>query len=325
MDTIGLDDFYKDAMEFFIESGHAVTSVPIYFNHSVKQVIYFDTKRTILIDNHQRRDLEYATNVSHLFDISDDLFVSQIEQKVSYYSIVLECEMNSRSQIACEVHMLLHPAFDTDMSVVLFKHCCAVVVSIFGTGMDLMLSDWCNINSDYTNFIDRMHIANLNLTSANEFISDLSYNIARNYYFQSETINNSMHNLLPVDYFGTSIISGTHTIDKETIIETIRAIVTATEKVYGDDYVQPASRTCETVDDIDAALNLLSFDLEFDKVDLNDEIIDEDNDESGNYFDDIKLEEESFKDEYEFDEVDPAVFKDATQMLIWLKKNETAK
>jgi len=107
---------------------------------------------------------------------------------------------------------------------------------------------------------------------------------------------------------------------KETLIETIRAIVAATEKAYGDDYIQPASRTCEIVDDIDAALNLLSFDLEFDKVDLNAEIIDEDNDESGNYYYDIKFEEESLKDEYEFDEVDPEVFKDATQMLIWLKK-----
>ncbi len=320
MDTIRFEDFYKNAMDFFIEAGHAASSVPVYFNHSVKQVIYFDTKKSLLIDNAQRRDLEYAVNISHLFDIGDDVFTAQIGEKVSYYSIVIECEKKSRSQIAYETHMLLHPAFEADMSIVLFRHDDEVMVSIWGSGSDLILSDWYNVDTDYDSFVERLHIANFSLSSAKEFVSDLSYCIARDYYFRSATDSNTMYSLLPVNFFGATDISDT--IDKETIKETIREILTAPEKAYGDDYIEPASRSVEAVGDIDIELDLLSFELESEEETIPDEILNDDEGERNGDFDEIEGEEESAKDEYEFDDVDPEVFKDASQLVKWLKKNE---
>lgn len=317
MDAIGFEDFYKEAMDFFIQAGHAVSSVPVYFNHSVKQVIYFDTKKTLLIDNSQRGVLKYAANISHLFDIGDDVFAAQTEEKVSYYSIVIECEKKSRSQIAYETHMLLHPAFEADMSIVLFRHNDTLMVSILGSGPDLILSDWHNADTDCDSFIERLHIANLSLSSASEFVSDLSYYIARSYYFQFGIDSNSMYNLLPVKFFVETDIM---TIDKETMKEIIHEILTAPKKAYGDDYIEPASHSFEEEDDIDVELDLLSFELESEKEAIPDEILNDvahDDD-----FDEIEGEEKASKDKYEFSDVDPEVFKDASQMVKWLKKNE---
>ncbi|NLV51177.1 MAG: hypothetical protein GXY20_10860 [Clostridiales bacterium] len=323
MDTIGCEDFYKDAMEFFIEAGHATSSVPVYFNHSVKQVIYFDTNKTLLIDNAQRRDLEYAVNISHLFDIGDDVFASQIGEKVSYYSIVIECGKKSRSQIAYETHILLHPVFEADMSIVLFMHNDTVMVSIFGSGSDLILSDWYSVDTDYDSFIERLHIANLSLSSARKFVSDLSYCIARDYYFRSAADSNSMYSLLPVKFFGGTDILDITKIDKETIKETIREISSAPEKAYGDDYIEPASSSVEAIGDIDVELDLLSFELESEEETIPDEILNDDEVGREDDFDEIEGEEETAKDKYEFDDVDPEVFKDANQLVKWLKKKES--
>lgn len=316
MDTIGFEDFYKDAMDFFIEAGHAVSSVPVYCNHSVKQVIYFDTKKTLLIDNSQRRDLEYAVNISHLFNIGDDVFTAQIGERVSYYSIVIECEKKSRSQIAYETHVLLHPVFEADMSIVLFRHNDTVMVSIFGSSSDLILSDWYSVDTDYYTLIERLHIANLSLSSASAFMSDLSYCIARNYYFQSAIDSNSMYYLIPVKFFEEN---DTTTIDKETIKETIHEIITAPKKAYGYDYIEPVSHSVDAVGDIDAELELLGFELESEDETLPEEILNDD--ERDDDFDEINGEEETAKDEYEFGDVDPEVFKDAARMVKWLKKN----
>lgn len=320
VDIIGFEDFYKDAMDFFIEAGHAVSSVPVYCNHSVKQVIYFDTKKTLLIDNAQRRDLEYAVNISHLFDIGDDVFTAQIGERVSYYSIVIECEKKSRSQIAYETHILLHPVFEADMSIVLFKHNDAVMVSIFGSGSDLILSDWYSVDTDHDSFIERLHIANLSLSSARKFVSDLSYCIARDYYFRSATDSNSMYSLLPVKFFVETNILDITKIDKETIKETIREILTAPEKEYGDDYIEPASSSVDAVGDIDAELELLGFELESEEETIPEEILNDD--ERDDDFDETESEEETAKDEYEFDDIDPEIFKDAARMVKWLKQND---
>ncbi len=311
MSSFSLIDFYKDAMDIFIEAGHTISKVPLYFNHSVKQVIYFDTEKTLLIDNNQRYDLENAIYISHLFDIGDDLFPSQKHGKITYYSIVIDCENISRSQIAHKTHMLLHPAFEANISIILFRHNDAIMLSVIEYGSDVILSDWYNIYNDYDNLIERLHISNLSMSSIKEFVADLIYCTARFYYFQSVLGNISVDNLLPEKFFLEADISIITTGYKETIKETIREICSAPQRAYGDDYIEPNFFKVEFDGDIDIELELLSLELESEnKEDLNDD------------FCDTKDDEETVRDEYEFNDVNPELFRDAIRLAKWLEKND---
>lgn len=311
MNSFNFVDFYKEAMDIFIEAGHATSSDPYYFNHSAKQVIYFDTCKRLLIDNAQIHDLECAIYISHLFDIGDNVFSVKTGGKVSYYSIAIQCEKNSRSQIAYKAHMLLHPAFEADMSIILFKHDETLMLSILGYESDIILSDWYSIDTEYDILIERLHISNLSISSAREFVSDLCYSIARSYYFQSIDGNNYIYSLLPDKYFLEADTSDFTTSITETIKEIIRDAITAPEKKYGDDFIEPISLSFEEVGDIDIELEKLGLELE----DGNEEEFDDDSDVFEN-------EDEFVKDEYEFGDVDPELFKDASRLAKWLEKNK---
>lgn len=122
------------------------------------------------------------------------------------------------------------------------------------------------------------------------------------------------YELLPIDFISNAKLGR---VDKEELNEFIAYELAASQRKYGDDYVDyDESSKFQTVD-ISADLDLML--LEMDDDDSNpfgEEIEDsEDNGEASehdNFFD----EEQS--DEYEFDDVDPEIFRDPTLMVKWL-------
>ena len=89
-------------------------------------------------------------------------------------------------------------------------------------------------------------------------------------------------------------------------------------RVYGDDYIEPVSSSHTITGDIDAELDMLSFELESEEEVIQDGIID---DEADDETSDDEYEESEKKDEYEYDDVDPEIFKDAERMVKWLEKS----
>lgn len=302
------DMFYSEAMNLFQEAGHVATSLPQYTNHTYKQVIYFDSEKTVLIDPSMLNVLEQALDISHLFDLGDDVFEIETGSLISYYSVVLGCEKKNRSQMAHDVHFLLHSSFSSEISVIIFKHEDSVLLSVVGFDNDIILSDWYGYWGEYDDLGELIHVAQLSLETPYEFITDLIYLVAREYYKHPVLEKSEVYGLIPSHYFSSESYledSG----DREPIKDLIKRLASADQQLYGDDYVEPIADHIRDLGDIDSELDMLSFELDMEE-DIPEDIVEEDADEF----------EDEERDEYEFEDVDPEIFDDPSLMLKWLDK-----
>lgn len=300
------DMFYSEAMSLYQKAGHIFTSLPINANHTYKQVIYFDSEKTMLIDPSMINIVEQALYISHLFDLDDAVFELETGSQISYYSIVLGCDKKNRSQMAHDIHGLLHQSFSADLSVILFKHENSILISIAGFDSDIILSDWYSYFEQYDDLVQLIHVAQLSLESSYEFITDLVYFIAREYYKHPSFEKSEIYGLIPTHYFCTEIYTDDPD-DREYIKDLVKRLASEDQQRYGDDYVEPMTEHIHDLSDIDAELDMLSFEL-----DMEEEIPEDISEDSEDEFDD------SERDEYEYADVDPEIFDDPSLMLKWL-------
>jgi hypothetical protein len=314
-------DFYQQALSLFKEAGHAITDVPIYFNHSIEQTIYFDTRATIALSTNQRSFLSCVTNISHLFDIDDDVFSKRNGIRICFYSMELLKIKSFRSQSAYDAHRILQNAFDGAASVLLFKNNDNVMLSFTGFASDIILSDWYSIEEDFDQLVDIIHIANMSLLSARNYFFDFMYCSARWYYTEPISGEYAAYSMLPINYLSScdnyiDILR----VDREEIKELVRAALRKAETEYGDDYIEQTSTPTSAVD-VGFELDLLALEIGMDDEDDSDLLGDQFNDDD--IEDDIYEENnEENRDEYEFDEVDPEIFEKPVLMVKWLKRND---
>lgn len=302
------DMFYSEAMNLFQEAGHIATSSPRDTNHTYKQVIYFDSEKTVLIAPSMSNILEQALDISHLFDLGDDVFEIETGSLISYYSVVLGCEKKDRSQMAHDVHFLLHPSFSAEISVIIFKHEDAVLLSVARIDNDIILSDWYGYWEGYNDLGELIHVAQLSLETPYEFITDLIYLVAREHYKHPVLDKSEVYGLIPSHYFSPESYledSG----DREPIKDLIKRLAAEDQHLYGDDYVESIADYIRDLGDIDSELDMLSFEL-----DTEEDIPEDSAEEDANEFEDEE------RDEYEFEDVEPEIFDDPSHMLKWLDK-----
>ena len=98
--------------------------------------------------------------------------------------------------------------------------------------------------------------------------------------------------------------------------------VTAAERTYGDDYVdydeeiRPSTNSSDISADLD--MMLLEMDMESDNLFYED---DDDTESEDDDFEETEESEESEPDFYEYEDVDPEIFRDPTLMVKWLNKH----
>lgn len=301
--------FYSEAMNLFQEAGHTISALPIYVNHTYEQVVYFDSEKNLLIDTSMIHTIEKALCISHLFDLKDDCFELKTVSQLSYYSIVLKCERNSRSQTAHDIHFLLHSAFASEISIVLFNHNDDVLLSIAGFGNDIILSDWYSNYAEYENLIELLHIAQLSFKSTYDFISDLIYLVAREYYKRPVFWKSEVYDLIPLHYFCSDAYFEDDG-DRESLKDLIKRLAVENQQRYGDDYVEPITERIYVCSDLDAELDMLSLELDMEEEIPSNEVTEDET---------IELEDKEH-DVYEYEDVNPEIFKDPSLMLKWFDK-----
>lgn len=304
-----LDDdgksFYLYAMNLFSETGHVFTSIPEFVNHSSEQFIYFDNKPAASFSCEQRSMLRAFNNVSRLFSVNG----------CAFFSMNLLIAKRERSQAAHDIHSMLHPIVGFEGTICLFRYNEEVMLSFAGFGHRCILSDWFPMDDDIGNLSTRLDIANFSIDQGVDYFLDMVHLGARRYYIYSQP---SLYEIFPIDFVSGAGLEGVSRAEFEQYME---YPLVALRREYGDDYVEYDDTVLSIEDTIGAELDLMSLEMDEEdthslgaEIEMEDDTLDEDE-----FFD--KNMDETAQDKYEFDGVDPEIFRDPVLMVKWLEKN----
>lgn len=294
------ESFYRYTMALFFEAGHIFTPIPEYYNHSAEQFAYFDNKAGVSLSLNDRTLLKRFNNVSRLFTIN----------KCVFFSINLVSMRSERSEYAHSIHSMLHPSIDADGTIFVFRFEDEVMLSFMGFGYRCILSDWYPMIDPHDALLHRLDIINISIDSGREYFNDLIYNLAREYYIVSGKAVTC--DLLPIDSL-TRIERDE--ITREDLDEIIHEKMLAAYREYGDDYIEYDDEVISIRNEsISSSLDMMLLDMDIDDGNPFDEEIEDD---------DFESEDDAFtRDEYEFADFDPEVFRDPTLLVKLLKKQE---
>lgn len=287
------ESFYRYAMELFVQTGHVSHLWAEFINHSPEQFVYFDNTQDISLSREQRAMLTLFNNISYLF----------VANGCAFFSINLLIEQRFRSQVAHNVHLLIHSVVAADRTICLFRCNNEVILSFVGCGDYCILSDWYAIDDDSGTLCNKLDIANMSIKNGSEYFSDMIHMLARRYYFyESEPI---AHSLLPVDFINKGL-------ERQELDEMIMHQLSSAEREYGDDYIAcDGDEFIVPKAKIGADIDLILLEMDDGDDSLHNEMI-KDNEEDS----------ESKESIYEFENVDPEIFQDPTLMIKWLKEQE---
>lgn len=300
------ESFYTYAMELFSEAGHVATSEPKFVNHSPERFVYFDNKDDISFSPNQRAMLKIFNCISHLFSVHN----------CAFFSMNLLTTRGNRSQVAYDIHTMIHPIVGANGTVCLFRFYDEVMLSFVGYGNRCILSDWYLMDDDNGQLIDKLNIANVSIKSGFDYFSDMVYALSRRYYLTSQP---TVYDLLPIDFISNA---GLDEVDREELNEYIEYELATPQREYGDDYVEYDESSKPQPVNINADLDLML--LEMDDEDDNpfgEEVENKEDDDASSEHDGF-FDEDEQQDKYEFDDVNPEIFRDPTLMVKWLNSRE---
>lgn len=300
------ESFYQYAMELFSEAGHVFASAPVFSNHTPEQFIYLDNKSDTSLTSDQRALLGMFDNVSQLFSANDCVF----------FSVNLQTARKYRSHIAHDIHTLIHLVNGADGSICIFRFDDEIMLSFIGYGKRCILSDWYPIHDDYGTLPAKLDIGNMSIQNGADYFGDMVYALARSYYFAGN--DTAIYNLLPIDFFSNEEYDG---IGREGLEQIAKNKLAAPQIQYGDDYVG-YDDTIETIEiNIGSELDLILLELNDDDDNPFGEEFEGDEFREDGLYEDADI-DESERDVYEFDDVDPDIFCDPTLMVKWLAKQD---
>ncbi len=300
------ESFYIYAMELFSKTGHVFASVPEVINHSPEQFCYFDNKSDVALSQNQRAMFRTFNNISRLFSFNGCVF----------FSLNILTTKRERSQAAHDIHTMIHPIIGADGTICLFRYDNEVMVSFMGFGYRCILSDWYPIEDDYERLLKRLDISNMSIEFGVDYFTDMVHVLARSYYLYRQP---STYEILPIDFISNAEIDG---LDREKLDKFIEYVLAEPQQEYGDDYVEYYESITDKRENVSAELDLMLLEMDNEddnpfgeEIESEDDIFDEDESFEDNA-------ESAKKDEYEFDDVDPEIFRDPTLLVKWLNKLE---
>lgn len=300
--------FYKYALNLFIEAGHTASAQPIFSNHSIKDILYFDHNRNIAFSNIEREMLNSATNISWLFVVDGESLGVQTNDCIVFYSVILVVSESTRNQVIYDIHQRLHLVFDKPYSIIMFYANDEVMLSLCKSGsssLTMVLSDWYSLTDNVDILLRKIDIANFSANNIKEYYADFVYALADLHQTHPISADYVKYELIPRDYNKDLYLDGKNDVDKTEVMEKIREIMNPFNRECGTEYVIDNPHNRELSDQME----LLGFELEL----IGDFVFDEKHE-------DYRSVEQTI-DKYEFDNVDPEIFKDAIQLVKLLKKN----
>ena len=312
--------FHEYVSMLLKESGHMVTSEPIYINHTATETLYIDSIKDVTVTRFDRELLQCIENVSLLIELTWSEVIAELSETVQIYSITVDFSDRVRSELVADIHHLLHQYWSCDHSIVFFKNRNQYIISFADKEQSHILSDWFDLNVDYDETVARLNIGCMSLANSAEYFTDFIYAVARSYYLQPISFEYASYGMMPRDYIKVGLDAG-YGITKEDIKELIRCNMAVYERQYGTNYVaplRPDSNAHPHYHDITAELERLSFELEL--------ASDAEDDEQIVLFgfgsaDDDFIEDDGFFDDLDAD-INDAIFDDPSLMVKWLERSQ---
>ena len=312
--------FYEYVSMLLKESGHMVTSEPIYINHTATETLYIDSIKDVTVTRFDRELLQCIENVSLLIELTWSEVIAELSETVQIYSITVDFSDRVRSELVADIHHLLHQYWSCDHSIVFFKNRNQYTISFADKEQSHILSDWFDLNVDYDETAARLNIGCMSLANSAEYFTDFIYAVARSYYLQPISFEYASYGMMPRDYIKVGLDAG-YGITKEDIKELIRCNMAVYERQYGTNYVaplRPDSNAHPHYHDITAELERLSFELELASDAKDDEQIVLFGFDSA---DDDFIEDDGFFDDLDAD-INDAIFDDPSLMVKWLERSQ---
>lgn len=214
--------FYVKAMSYFVEAGHIISREPEYFNLDPEQLVVADYITNNKAVFEWKRLVHYFDNLSLLFLIRQCMF----------FSVELLSDKRQRSQIAVDIHNMIHSLIETEASVCAFKYGEEVMLSFMGYGSNAILSNWYPIDDWEGELAERLDISNISTSSDFAYFCDLVHSLAREYYRFNE--EESRYHLYPIDSINR-MEKGE--LGEEELQEILRNSAYSSTVQYGEDYV----------------------------------------------------------------------------------------
>ena len=312
--------FHEYVSMLLKESGHMVTSEPIYINHTSTETLYIDSIKDVTVTRFDRELLQCIENVSLLIELTWSEVIAELSETVQIYSITVDFSDRVRSELVADIHHLLHQYWSCDHSIVFFKNRNQYIISFADKEQSHILSDWFDLNVDYDETVARLNIGCMSLANSAEYFTDFIYAVARSYYLQPISFEYASYGMMPRDYIKVGLDAG-YGITKEDIKELIRCNMAVYERQYGTNYVaplRPDSNAHPHYHDITAELERLSFELELASDAKDDEQIVLFGFDSA---DDDFIEDDGFFDDLDAD-INDAIFDDPSLMVKWLERSQ---
>ena len=312
--------FHEYVSMLLKESGHMVTSEPIYINHTATETLYIDSIKDVTVTRFDRELLQCIENVSLLIELTWSEVIAELSETVQIYSITVDFSDRVRSELVADIHHLLHQYWSCDHSIVFFKNRNQYIISFADKEQSHILSDWFDLNVDYDETAARLNIGCMSLANSAEYFTDFIYAVARSYYLQPISFEYASYGMMPRDYIKVGLDAG-YGITKEDIKELIRCNMAVYERQYGTNYVaplRPDSNAHPHYHDITAELERLSFELELASDAKDDEQIVLFGFDSA---DDDFIEDDGFFDDLDAD-INDAIFDDPSLMVKWLERSQ---
>lgn len=289
------EKFYIYAMKLFLNAGHVFASSPEFINHSSEQFVYFDNKFEVSFSKSQRLLLRGFNNISRLFT----------ENECAFFSINLITNYQNRSQVANDIHMLIHPLIGTEGTICLFKWNEEVMFTFVGFGYRCILSDWYSMIDDYASLLEKLDIANLSIDRGKDYFLDMIYSLAREYFLKTKP---NTYDIRPIDYKLHTDLRG---LSKEEIEEYVKREINAPNREYGEDYVEY---------DNSMAVEKKAFGAEFDLMVLNADDIASKKITAKERDASYSKKTEVNKEKYDYGDIDPEILRDPILLAKWIEK-----
>lgn len=293
--------FCMYAMELFINAGHTTTPEPVFTNHSPERVLYFDYSAPSLSPD-QRALFAFFNNVSCLFSANGCVF----------FSINLLSTKRDRSQVAHDIHSMLHPFVKSKGTICFFQLDDEVMLSFVGFGFNCVLSDWFSIYDDSGSLQSMLDIVNMSVCNERAYFSDFVYVFARAYY--RDISKPTIYDAIPKDTF---LLTDSDEIDREELDQIVQEQLLACEQIYGDDYVPYNEKE-------GSVFSKVKHDLDFLLLEIDEEYLLAEESDNNTVVEDIFDEEttitEDQRDVYEYSDMNPEIFKDPLLLVKWLER-----